>query len=335
MAETIIEPIESFGLSFKSTQKSLFSRIGVVGAGRDGRNIIRLTSSAGLEVIFIEVNEERINFAFERLSEGLDSRIENWGLTPGEKRAILGRIKGSVDFNDLKDCDFVIECVRYDNETGERSTDLRKMAFKEIEKAVSPEAIIATNSTTVIISELASELKFNDRCVSLHFPIAHPDAKILEVVRSIYTSEEVYNKVLLFANLIKYEVIEVHESNGLVGMRMMATLLNEACQMVLENVSSMESIDRLTEIVYGMRIGIFKMADIIGIEKIVPLMEDMFNEYGDKKYKPSPLLWRLYRTQQLGTRNGKGFYIYKNGKISEPNPFFREQRNMQTANGKK
>jgi 3-hydroxybutyryl-CoA dehydrogenase len=155
----ITEPIEPFGLFSKDQKKSLFSKIGVVGAGRDGRNIIRLTSSAGLEVIFIEVNQERIDFAFERINAGLDSRIENWGLTPGEKKAILGRITGSLDFSDLKDCDFVIECIRFDSETGERDTRLRKQAFTEIEKVVSPEAIIATNATTVVISELASELE--------------------------------------------------------------------------------------------------------------------------------------------------------------------------------
>ncbi|MDL2243774.1 3-hydroxyacyl-CoA dehydrogenase family protein, partial [Bacteroidales bacterium OttesenSCG-928-J19] len=102
MSQTIKEPIEPFGLSAKEKKKSLFSKIGVVGAGRDGRNIIRLTSSAGMEVIFIETNQEKIDFAFERISEGLDSRIENWGLTPGEKRAILSRIKGSTDYRDLK-----------------------------------------------------------------------------------------------------------------------------------------------------------------------------------------------------------------------------------------
>ncbi|MCL1938881.1 MAG: 3-hydroxyacyl-CoA dehydrogenase family protein [Candidatus Azobacteroides sp.] len=322
MADTFIEPIEPFGLFSKNRKKSLFSKIGVVGAGRDGRNIIRLTSSAGLEVVFIEASQERIDFAIARISEGLDSRIENWGLTPGEKRAILGRINGSLSYEDLKDCDFVIECIRYDTQTGERDTELRKKAFKEIEKFVSPEAIIATNTTTVIISELASELQYKERCVSLHFPIAHSEAKMIEIVKSIYTSEEVYNKVLLLAKLIKYETINVHESNGLVSMRLMVVLLNEACQMVLENVASMESIDHLTEIVYGMRLGIFKMADIVGIEKIVRLMEDMFNEYGDKKYKPSPLIWRLYRTQQLGTRSGKGFFVYDKGKITGVNSFF-------------
>jgi 3-hydroxybutyryl-CoA dehydrogenase len=323
MAETIIEPIEPFGLFSKDKKKSLFSKIGVVGAGQDGRNIIRLTSSAGLEVIFIEVNQERIDFAFERISEGLDSRIENWGLTPTEKRAILGRITGSVDYYALKDCDFVIECIRFDSETGERDTLLRKQAFMEIERVVSPDAIIATNATTVVISELASELKHKERCISLHFPVAHTDAKLLEVVKGVYTSEEVYNKVLLFAKLIKYQTINVHENSGLVSLRLVAVLLNEACQMMMENVSAMEDIDRLTVIVYGMRLGIFQMADLLGIEKLVCLMEDMFNEYGDKKYKPNPLLWRLYRTQQLGIRTGKGFYIYENNKPVAPNPFFK------------
>ncbi|MCL2651101.1 MAG: 3-hydroxyacyl-CoA dehydrogenase family protein [Candidatus Azobacteroides sp.] len=321
MANPIIEPIESFGLSIKDRKKSLFSKIGVVGCGRDGRNIVRLTASAGLEVIFIEITQEKIDYAIDKLGKDLDTKIESWGLTPSEKRTIMGRITGSLNFEDLKDCDFVIECVRYDDQTGERSTQLRKEAFKELENVLSPKAIIATNATTVIISELASGLKHKERCVSLHFPIAHPDAKILEIVKGIYTSEEVYQKVLAFAKLIKYGTIDVHESNGLVSLRLMVILLNEACQMLMENVSSMESIDRLSEVVYGMRIGIFHMADIIGIEKMVALMEDMFNEYGDKKYKPSPILWRLFRTQQLGVSTNKGFYIYNEGKPVEANRF--------------
>ncbi len=320
MAETIIEPIESFGLSKKDRKKSLFSKIGVVGCGKDGRNIVRLTASAGLEVTFIEITQEKIDFALEKISKDLDTKIESWGLTPGEKRTIMGRINGSLDYQSLADCDFVIECVRYDSQ-GERSTQLRKEAFKILESVLSPDAIIATNATTVIISELAADLEHKERCVSLHFPVAHPDAKILEVVKGIYTSEEVYNKVLLFAKLIKYETIDVHESNGLVSLRLMVTILNEACQMLMENVASMESIDRLFEVVYGMRLGIFRMADIIGIEKLVSLMEDMFNEYGDKKYKPSPILWRLYRTNQMGVASGKGFYVYENGKLVAPNTF--------------
>ncbi len=322
MAEMIVEPIEKYGLSSKDRKKSLFSKIGVVGCGKDGRNIVRVTASAGLDVTFIEISQEKIDYAIDKISRDLDTKIESWGLTPGEKKTIMGRIKGSLDYTSLKDCDFVIECVRYDDQTGERSTELRKEAFKVLEEVLSPQAIIATNATTVIISELASGLQHKERCVSLHFPIAHSDARILEVVKGIYTSDEVYQKVLLFAKIIKYETIEVHESNGLVSLRLMVSMLNEACQMLMENVAEMERIDRVFEVVYGMRIGVFRMADIIGIEKIVALMEDMFNEYGDRKYKPSPLLWRLYRAQQLGVASGKGFYVYENGKVVEPNRFF-------------
>ena len=321
MAETLIEPIEPFGLSLKHRKKSLFSKIGVVGGGREGRNIIHLTSSAGLDVTFIEINQERIDFCFKRLSARFDQRIENWGITPSEKKMILGRIKGSLDYSDLKDCDFVIECIRYDEEK-RRDTELRKKAFEQIEQVVSPDAIIATNATTVVISELASELKYKERCVSLHFPIIHTEAKLLEIVKGAYTSEEVYKKVLLFAKLIKYETIDVNESDGLVSMRTIIVLLNEACQMVMENIAKMEDINRLMIVDYGMRIGIFNMADIIGVEKLVYLMEDMFNEYGDKKYKPNPIIWRLFRTKQLGRSTQRGFFLYENDKIVGTNPLF-------------
>jgi len=319
----IKEPIEPFGLSSKNRKKSLFSKIGIVGGGREGRNIIHLTSSAGLDVTFIEINQERIDFCFKRLSARFDQRVENWGITPSEKKMILGRINGSLDYADLKDCDFVIECIRYDEEK-RRDTELRKKAFEQIEQVVSPDAIIATNATTAIISELASGLKYKERCVSLHFPIVHTEAKLLEIVKGAYTSEEVYQKVLLFAKLIKYETMDVNESDGLVSMRIIIVLLNEACQMVMENIAKMEDINRLMIIDYGMRIGIFQMADIIGVEKLVYLMEDMFNEFGDKKYKPSPVIWRLFRKKQLGRATQIGFFLYENDKIVGINPLFKD-----------
>jgi len=323
MAGIITEPIESFGLSLKHRKKNLFSKIGVVGGGREGRNIIHLTSSAGLDVTFIEINQERIDFCFKRLSSRFDQRVENWGITPSEKKMILGRIKGSLDYSDLKDCDFIIECIRYDEEK-RRDNELRKKAFEQIEQVVSPDAIIATNATTVVISELAAGLKHKERCVSLHFPIVHTEAKLLEIVKGAYTSEEVYKKVLLFAKLIKYDTIDVNESDGLVSMRMIIVLLNEACQMVMENIAKMDDINRLMIIDYGMRIGIFQMADKIGVEKLVYLMEDMFNEYGDKKYKPNPIIWRLFRTKQFGRSTQRGFFLYENDKIVGSNPLFKD-----------
>ena len=318
MAE-IIEAIEEYGLSSKHKKRSLFSKIGVVGCGRDGRHIVSLTALSGMEVVFIEVSNDRIQEALKDIENGLDTKIENWGLTQGEKRATMGRIKGSLNYSDLKGCDFVIECIRYEA-NGERSTELRKEVFRNLELVLAPDAIIATNATTVIISELAADLNHKERCISLHFPITHTEAKLLEVVRGTFTSQEAIDKIFLFANMIKYIPIPVHESSGLVSFRLLIIMLNEACEIWMENVAPLEDIDKEFTIIYGQRFGVFQLADIIGIEKLVMMMEDMFHEYGDKKYKASPVLWRLYRSKQLGKSTGRGFYIYdESGKQIGPN----------------
>jgi 3-hydroxybutyryl-CoA dehydrogenase len=318
MAE-IKEPIENYGLSKKDKKKSLFSKIGVVGCGRDGRYIVNLAALSGIEVVFIEVSEEKKQEALAGIEQSLDTKIENWGLTQSKKRSTMGRISGSLNYNDLKDCDFVIECIRYET-NGERSIQQRKEVFKRLEEVLSPDAIIATNATTVIISELAADLDHKERCVSLHFPIAHTDARLLEVVSGAFTSKEVMEKIYHFAGLIHYKPIEVKESNGLVSLRLMVAMLNEACQILMENLTGMDCIDEEFKVVYGQRYGFFQLADIIGIEKLVMLMEDMFNEYGDKKYKASPVLWRLYYSKQLGLATKKGFYIYDEaGNIVAPN----------------
>lgn len=318
MAE-LREPIEKFGLSAKDQEKKLFSKIGVVGCGRDGRNIVNLTAQSGMDVVFIEISGEKIQEAIDEIEHSLDTKIENWGLTQTEKRSIMGRIHGSLDYADLKDCDFVIECIRYE-ENGERSTELRKDVFKNLEDILAPDAIIATNATTVIISELAADLKHKERCVSLHFPLPHNDARLLEIVKGIFTAPEVLEKVKRFSTLINYLPIEVRESSGLISMRLLVAMLNEACQMLMENLTSLENIDKEFTIIYGQRYGIFELADLLGIEKIVMLMEDMFHEYGDRKYKASPILWRLYHSKQYGVTSGRGFYIYdESGKQMGPN----------------
>lgn len=309
MSELIIEPIEKYGLSKKVRNRSLFSKIGVVGAGKEGRNIINLTASAGMEVVFMEVSQERIDLALERISLNLDTKIQNWGLTQSEKKSIMSRITPTLVYDDFHDCDFVVECTRY-AKSGRRSKQMRKNIFKQLEEVLAPDAIIATNGPTVIISELVAELEHKHRCISVYFPVSHPDARVLEIVSGMYTTEEVIEKVELFAKLIKYIPHRVHETNGNVSLRMMALMLNEACQILLERVTSFENIERTFTILYGQRYGIFRLADIVGIERMVILMEAMFNDYGDMKYKPNPILWRLYRSNQLGVRTLKGFYIY-------------------------
>ncbi len=310
MAEIVVEPIERYALSARARVKTLFSKIGVVGCGKEGQSITRIAAWHGIEVVFIELSEEKIQSSLDSISRELDSRIETWGLTIGEKRAIMSRIKGSHNYSDLAGCDFVIEAIRADEKTGERSIDRRKEVFRQIEQVVDNDAIIATNATTIIITELASELEHPERCVSLHFFVTSPEARIIEVVKGLYTSEDVYSKVCTFVKLINRDVIPVEESAGLVSVRLYITLLNEACQTLLEGVASLQDIDKTMMIGLGMRFGPFHTADIVGLNKVVKWMDNLYEEFGSSKYKPSPLIKRLVRAKRLGVQTGHGFFRY-------------------------
>lgn len=307
-SEVIYEPIEEFGLSKKDRSKALFSKIGVIGCGLVGQNIARVASFYGIEVVFIEVSEDKINDAYKNIEKLMDERIEHWGITPGEKRASLSRIKGTLDYKDLKGCDFVIEAIRAIDRGGKIKE--RKEIFHRIESVVDRDCIIATNSTTIVITELASDLVYRDRCVSMHFFVNSQEARIVEVVRGLYTTDESYQKVCKFVTLINRKIVQVQESAGLVSVRMFVVVLNEACEILMEGISTIEDIDQTMKIGLGMRLGVFEVADKMGLDKIIRWMENIYNEFGDIRYKPNPYLRRLVRAKHMGIASGEGFYQY-------------------------
>lgn len=316
MSDLPNEPIEEYGLSKKDRKRTLFSRIGVVGCGKEGSLIASITASKGMEVVFLEINQEKIANAFSRIESLLDLRVNNWGLTLSEKKVILSRIKGTTEYRDFVGCDFVIEAIRYDNRTGQQSTEGRKEVFKKLEAVLTPEAIIATNVSTIVVTSLASELQYQDRCIGVHFLSNIRDSHIIEIVRGLNTSDTTYDKVCRFADLINYSYISVLESVGLVSLRMFLIMLNEACAIVMEGIATIADIDKLLTVGFGHRQGVFYTADRMGIEKIVPLMENLFHEYGNIKYKPSPMIMRLYRAKYFGISRRRGFYVYdENGRI--------------------
>ncbi len=310
MAEEIFEAIERYGLSKRNRKRTLFSRIGVVGCGVEGSVIATTAALNGMEVIFLEPNQESIANAYNRIGEKLDKKISNWGLTENEKKAIMGRITGTLVYEDFSGCDFVIEAIRYNDKTGEKRIMHRKDVFMELERVLSPTAIIASNVTTVIVTDLASELKHTERCIGLHYLSNVPDSQIIEIVPGLNTSAETYDKVCQFAKLIKHDYIPVMESAGLVSIRLFLIQLNEACAILMEGISSVEDIDKVLTVGFGHRQGVFRTADQLGIEKIVRLLENLWDEYGSLKYKPSPILLRLFRAKHFGIRTKHGFYNY-------------------------
>lgn len=319
MAKPIIESIESYGLSAnKHKSSNLFSKVGIVGCGNDGQYIARVCSSYGLDVIFKETTKEKISESYKKIEEIMDSRIRNWGATESEKRAVMSRIRGTTDLNEFKDCDLVIETVPTTGKA--RSFDARKEVFEALEGIVSQSTVIATNSTTVVISDLSENLQFKDRCISIHFMINSVDSRIVEITKGLYTSQRTYEKVEKFVEMLKRQVIPVEESVGLISVRMFSVLLNEACEMVLEGIGTKEDIEQLMHTGYGMRVGPFTIADIIGLDRVARWMENLFNEFGDSRFKPSPLLKRLIRQHHFGISVGKGFYEYDEfGEIIESN----------------
>ena len=308
MEELIVEQIEDYALSKKERPKAQFAQIGIVGAGTTGQRIILMIASKGIEVVFLELDQAGIEETYRELAEELDNRIEHWGMTTGDKRAVLSRVKGTLNYSDFRDCDLVIESIL--SKQREFSVDIRKSVFKKIEEHVSRHTIIATNSTTTVITELANELIHKDRCLSLHFSTTTPGANIVEVVRGLYTAEETCDNVRKFTTLIERILIPVDESPGLISVRLFVALIGEACDALMEGVATKENIDLTMRNGLGLPLGPFEMADKIGLDKVVRWMDNLYNEFGDMKYKASPLIKKLVRAQHLGRKTCMGFYTY-------------------------
>ena len=313
----IVEPIEKYGLSKHSRPKILFSKIGIVGCGSVGQELAITASKHGIEVIFLELTDELIRNSFLEIRRELDGEINHWGLTPGEKTAILSRIKGTVTYSDFHDCDLVIETIK--SKHGHSGFEMRKEVFMKIEKEVSKECIIATNSSTIVITELSSELEHKERCVSLHISTTAPGASVVELAKGLHTSNEAYQRVIKFVKLLERISIPVIESPGLVSVRLFVVLLNEACETLMEGVSSMENIDLTMRSCFNMPLGPFEFADKVGLDKIVRWMENLYGEFGSPRYIASPMIKKLVRANRLGRISGIGFYEYdaEGNKVAE------------------
>jgi len=307
-----IEPIEDYALKMvEKPNKPIggtFKKVGIVGCGILGQEITRMVSANGIEVRFIEISQQKIDQAINEITRELDRMIERWGMTESEKRAILSRIKGATNYQLLNGCDIVIEAVK--SRTREDSVELRKTIFKEIENHTSKDCLICTNSTTLVITELSSELNNPERCVSIHFLSPADAAEVVEIARGLNTSDETYERVCKFARMFGKIVIPVIESPGVISTRLIAPLINEACEILMEGVGSLPNIDLTMKLGFGFPLGPFEIADKIGIDTVVRWLDNMYKEYGDLKYKASPLLKKMVRANHLGRETGIGFYKY-------------------------
>ncbi len=308
------ESLDNYGLSAKPRKKKgTLQKVGIVGCGLMGQEIGLEISKYGIDVVFIDISENRIKQIMLNMSLQLDEIINKWGLTASEKRAILSRIKGSTHFEDLKDCNLVIESINTKKRGS--SIEARQGIFIEVEKHVTKNTVITSNTATLMISEIAKVLKHPERSVGVHFISPVRKVKILEVVKGEKTSNWAIDFVGKFATMINKKVIHLHESPGNISTRMIIPFINEACEILMEGVATIESIDTTMKEASGHQFGPLEMADRIGLDMILKMMDNLYKQFGDSKFKPSPIIILLVRSNNLGVKTGKGFYGYEHGKV--------------------
>ncbi len=292
-------------VSRKNEQEKLpdSDKLVVIGAGTMGQGIAQSAARKGMEILLLEVSEESLAAAMANISETLDRDIEKWALTASEKKAILSRIKGSVEFNDITDQIHFIEAIP-------ESLELKQSLFRELELHCHPEAILITNTSTLSITELAAATQRPDKVIGMHFLNPDPKVSVVEIVRGVHTSNYTYQKALALASKLDRSAIEVFESPGYVTTRVMMPMVNEAIQVLMEGVASAEDIDTAIRLGYELNNGPLAMADKIGLDTVLNWLDTLFRDLGDTKYRPCPLVRMMVRAGFLGVKSGQGFFRY-------------------------
>lgn len=281
----------------------MIAKVGVIGAGTMGQGIAEMMAASGIDVLLLEQSEERLEHALRNINFSLDKQLEKWAITAAEKKLILGKIHKTIAMEQLSSCELIIETVTED-------LKIKKQVLAKI-GVICPHAIIASNTSTLSLTELAGETPNPERVIGLHFIYPAGKNELVEIVRGLQTSDETYETVRVFVErTIRRQAIMVYESPGFVTTRLINVLINEAMHTLAEGVASAEDIDTAMRVGYDFRYGPLEMADRFGLDSVLVAMERMFREYGDLKYRPSFLLKKMVRAGQLGVKSGVGFFRY-------------------------
>ena len=278
-------------------------KIFVLGAGTMGAGIVQAFAQKGYEVIVRDIKPEFDESGIAGIDKGLSRQVAKGKMTEETKAEILGRISGTTDMNLAADCDLVVEAAV-------ENMKIKKEIFAELDKICKPETILASNTSSLSITEVASATGRPDKVIGMHFFNPAPIMKLVEIIRGMATSQETYDAVKELSVAIGNEPVEVAEAPGFVVNRILIPMINEASVILQEGVASVEDID--TAMKYGANhpMGPLALGDLIGLDVCLAIMDVLYNETGDSKYRASSILRKYVRAGWLGRKSGRGFYNY-------------------------